>query len=250
MCLIALSFSARPDRPLLVAANREEAFHRPALAPHLQPGEPRVVCGIDQTAGGTWLGVNQHGLLVAVTNRPKRLVPAAPRSRGLVCRELLMAISASEAHRRGIEILESDACAGCNFLFVDSSQGWVIHAGDVLESIVLSPGLHLLSNGDLNAPHDGRLNRVRGLWREELAGDANGFVAWGEQVCRLGPGPAGEPPIVLRKEGRGTVSSSLVVVTPTTSEATYRHASGPPDRVPYLDFSPVLREVLAPDSAR
>ncbi len=250
MCLIALSFSARQDRPLLVAANREEAFHRPALAPHLQPGQPRVVCGIDQTAGGTWLGVNQHGLMVAVTNRPKRIVPLAPRSRGLVCRELLTATSAAEAHRRGIEILERDACAGCNFLCVDQGEGWVIHAGDVLESVALSPGLHLLSNGDLNDPHDGRLNRVRDAWRAELSGDANGFVAWGEQVCGLGPGPAGEPPIVLRKERRGTVSSSIVAVTPAASESIYRHASGPPDLTPYLDFSPVLREVLAGDSAR
>jgi len=249
MCLIALSFAARPDQPLLLAANREEAFHRPALAPHFQPGAPRVICGIDQTAGGTWLGVNQHGLLVAVTNRPKRLVPLAPRSRGLVCRELLSAQSAAEAHRRGIEILERDACAGCNFLCVDASQGWVIHAGDVLESIALSPGLHLLSNGDLNDPHDDQLNRVRDAWREELASEATEFVAWGEQVCSLGPGPAGEPPIVLRKEGRGTVSSSIVAVTPTASDALYRHASGPPDLTPYLDFSPVLREVLAADAA-
>ena len=35
----------------------------------------------DLEAGGTWLGVNGHGVLIAVTNRHKVDVPAQPRSR-------------------------------------------------------------------------------------------------------------------------------------------------------------------------
>ena len=58
---------------------------------------PRVVCGIDRQAGGTWLGVNQFGLLVVVTNRPKALAPLEPRSRGLLCRDLLDRRNARDA---------------------------------------------------------------------------------------------------------------------------------------------------------
>ena len=89
MCILAIQYRAAKDAPVLLAHNREERLDRPSLPPRIQSGKPRVVCGIDRKAGGTWLGVTQHGLAVAVANRPKAVVPAEPRSRGLLCRELL-----------------------------------------------------------------------------------------------------------------------------------------------------------------
>ena len=89
MCTMAILYRVARGTPILVAANREERFDRPTQYPKIQSGSPRVVCGIDRRAGGTWLGVNQFGLFCAVTNRRKANVPAEPRSRGLLCRELL-----------------------------------------------------------------------------------------------------------------------------------------------------------------
>ena len=71
MCTLAILYRVARNTPILLAANREESFSRPTQYPKIQPGVPRVVCGIDRQAGGTWLGVNQFGLLVLVTNRPK-----------------------------------------------------------------------------------------------------------------------------------------------------------------------------------
>ena len=89
MCTLAILYKTAKNAPILVAANREEFFERPTLPPKIQSGSPRVICGIDQRAGGTWFGVNQHGLFATVTNRPKNVVPRDPRSRGVLCRELL-----------------------------------------------------------------------------------------------------------------------------------------------------------------
>ena len=66
MCLLALQYQLVPDSPVLVAANREEYYDRPSLPPSIQSGKPRVLCGIDQRGGGTWLGVNQNGMFVGV----------------------------------------------------------------------------------------------------------------------------------------------------------------------------------------
>ena len=71
MCLLALQYKSVPEAPILVAANREEAYDRPSLIPAIQPGKPRVLSGVDARAGGTWLGVNQNGLFVGAANRPK-----------------------------------------------------------------------------------------------------------------------------------------------------------------------------------
>ena len=88
MCLLAIQYQLVPDAPILVAANREEFYERPSQPPSIQSGKPRVLCGIDAQAGGTWLGVNQHGLVIGVCNRRKMSSNYPSRSRGVLCREL------------------------------------------------------------------------------------------------------------------------------------------------------------------
>ncbi|HAC91986.1 MAG TPA: hypothetical protein DCF63_15380, partial [Planctomycetaceae bacterium] len=97
MCLMAVLYRLVPESPILVAANREEYYDRPAQPPSIQSGKPRVLCGMDQRVGGTWLGVNQHGMFVGLCNRRigtsvGEIVGA--RSRGLIARELLRCGSA------------------------------------------------------------------------------------------------------------------------------------------------------------
>src|SRR3982751_2461325 len=97
MCLLAIFFRVAEDAPLVVGANREEAYARGGLPPQLLDGETRAVAGLDPVAGGTWLGVNEHGVLVAVTNRRKSDLPVQPRSRGLLVRDLLACPTAAAA---------------------------------------------------------------------------------------------------------------------------------------------------------
>ena len=67
MCLLAVQYRLVPESPILVAANRDEFYDRPGTPPAIQSGKPRILGGVDQLAGGTWLGVNQHGLLNGVS---------------------------------------------------------------------------------------------------------------------------------------------------------------------------------------
>src|SRR5918912_1275394 len=73
MCLLALLYRVASDAPVVVGANREEFYARGGDPPQVLGGA--AVAGVDPLAGGTWLGVNAHGLLVAVTNRRKSSVP-------------------------------------------------------------------------------------------------------------------------------------------------------------------------------
>src|SRR5262245_33249274 len=117
MCLIALFFRVVEDAPLVVGANREEAFARGGEPPGLYDAAVRFVAGRDLVGGGTWLGVNEHGLLVAVTNRPKSDLPAQPRSRGLLARDLLASRrSARAAADLAALELGQNRYAGCNVL--------------------------------------------------------------------------------------------------------------------------------------
>ncbi|MHC4900514.1 MAG: NRDE family protein [Planctomycetota bacterium] len=219
MCLLVISYGAMDDAPVLVAANREERFDRAALPPHVQPGRPRILCGIDREAGGTWLGVNEHRLLVAVTNRPKANAPSQPPSRGLLCRGLLRCRTAAEAARHALPELSQRQYAGANYVCLDPTRAIAIHAGDRLDTREIEPGLHLMANGDLPPATVAE------------------FLARTAEVCAQGD-------IVVREPDRGTVSSDQIALTAAADAAVYRHAPGPPDRQSYDDYSQLLRGLL------
>ena len=83
MCVLALFLGDR----LIVAANRDEFLERPSAPPvELEPG---IAGGKDLQSGGTWLGINKHGLFVAVTNRHEPAPTADSTSRGLLAIEAL-----------------------------------------------------------------------------------------------------------------------------------------------------------------
>ncbi|MHC4318833.1 MAG: NRDE family protein [Planctomycetota bacterium] len=232
-----ISHGVAGDAPILVAANREERFNRPALPPQLQPGRPRVLCGIDRQAGGTWLGVNEHGLLVAVTNRPRTSPPPQPPSRGLLCRALLECPGAAEAAQRALEALGGGRYDGANYVCLDPQRAIAIHAGDRLGHREIEPGLHLMANGDLDDADDHRLARARTMIEAGPPTTAAEFLARTAEVCAHGD-------IVVREADRGTVSSDQVALTADGQDAVYRHAPGPPDRQPYDDYSQLLRGLL------
>ena len=52
MCLILVAWRAHPDYPLVVAANRDEFFARPAAEAGWWPDAPSVFAGRDLEAGG------------------------------------------------------------------------------------------------------------------------------------------------------------------------------------------------------
>ena len=55
MCLLALFYRVMEDAPIVVGANREEAYARGGEPPRALEGACRAVAGLDPHAGGTWL---------------------------------------------------------------------------------------------------------------------------------------------------------------------------------------------------
>src|ERR1700691_1210480 len=100
MCTLAVAVGVSPSIRLVVAANRDEMLARPAVPPFLWPGAPRVISPRDEVALGTWLGLNEHGLFVGVTNRAGAPPDRSLRSRGILVAESLRARSAAALHAR------------------------------------------------------------------------------------------------------------------------------------------------------
>jgi uncharacterized protein with NRDE domain len=242
MCLIALFFHVARDAPLVVGANREEFYSRGGEPPRLfADGPARFVAGRDPTSGGTWLGVNRHGVLAAVTNRRTSRRPDRPRSRGLLVRDLLACQTASKAAAAAVRELDGDRYDGCNVVCADAQGATVIQAGDWLRVRPLPIGLHVLTNGDVNDDGDARLTLAAELLEAARPRSAADCVAALRGVC--GRRQPDEPPICLHGADRGTVSSSIIVVRNPIRKGVYLHAQGPPDRTAFADYSELLRRL-------
>jgi uncharacterized protein with NRDE domain len=241
MCLLALFYRAVEDAAIVLGANREEFYARDGKAPQVLDLPVRAAAGVDPVAGGTWLGVNQYGVVVAVTNRPISHVPARPRSRGLLTRDLLGQPSAAAAAEYAVRELESKLYAGCNFLLADGKSAVVIHGGDWLRIRPLPPGLHLLANGDVNDEADARLAYALSVLQQAKYTQAEECVTALRRL--LGLREPGRPPVCLRLDDRGTVSSSILSLPQHLGDGKYLHAQGPPDLTPFADYSDLLKRL-------
>lgn len=91
MCTLAILRNVFLGRPIVVAANRDERFDRAAAPPSLTGDEVRVLAPKDLVAGGTWIGVNDRGILAAITDRASVPTVRGLRSRGELVRDALSA---------------------------------------------------------------------------------------------------------------------------------------------------------------
>lgn len=243
MCLLAIFFRGVPDAPLVVGANREEAYDRVGEPPQILDGTIRTVGGRDPVAGGTWLGVNERGVLAAVTNRPRSKVPASPRSRGLLVRDLLQCSSAGAAMDLAARALGTNRYAGSNVLCGDASNLFVIHAADWLRVRPLPPGIHVLTKHDIDDEKDPRIAHATGWLNQRSYTSEADCVAALRELC--GQTGNSAPPMCIRATDHGTVSSSILAIRQPLTRSTYLHAQGPPDHTAYEDYSHLFQELAS-----
>ncbi len=243
MCLLVLFFRVVDDAPLVAGANREEYYARGGEPPQILPGPVRAVGGRDPTAGGTWFGVNEHGVVAAVTNRPKSELPPKPRSRGLLVRDLLGCGTAKTAADLAAQELDKNPYAGCNVVCADKDSAYVLQSGDWLRVRPLPPGIHVLTAHDVNDGSDRRIGHSLWWLNQRAYTTARDCIAALKELCAQTGN--GDPPICLRGKQGGTVSSSIVALRFPLNRSIYLHAQGPPDRTPYQDYSALMTELAA-----
>jgi uncharacterized protein with NRDE domain len=244
VCTLAIYFQVSDDLPVVVAANRDEFYARPATAPAQLAGEPWIVAGRDLTAGGTWLGVNGHNLVAGILNRRSHHAPdPALRSRGQLCLDVLRAESVAGA-RMHVESAPGDGYNPFNLLIASAAAACVIGNGSgSMRSTVLTPGLHVLTNLELNDFECPRIAKSYGLFeaaRPLLRRDAiEALLAalraiLSDHSTPLDPRSDGPPNnLCMHSERFGTRSSSILIYVAAERRFRLWHADGAPCQVAY-----------------
>ncbi|SDG56136.1 Transport and Golgi organisation 2 [Limimonas halophila] len=248
MCTLVVLRQPGGRWPLLAAANRDEMRGRSWRAPGRHwPDRPHVVAGLDEAAGGSWLGVNDQGVLAAVLNRHGTLGRMDDkRSRGLLVLDALdhgNARSAAEALGRE----DPGRYQPFNLVVADRTDAyWLKHAGpDGTETErgrirveALPSGVSMLTAGNLNDATDPRIRRhlPRFLKAAPPDPDTDSWDSWTRLLGVRPPDHAADPREGMAFEtdsGFATLCSTLVALPAGQAPPVLRFADGPPDRAPF-----------------
>lgn len=243
MCIVVLNYDPTSDFPIMIGANREESTTRPISSPcidfgYLDEDVPmRIVAGQDfgsdgtMKTPGTWLGFNEPGLTVAITNRDDGVIHGIDQlhSRGVLCYDLLRQEDSLSAVKFAVDSLMNGRYGGCNYLIADFKTAWIVHARgpEDIRTEQIHPGLHVLTNLDINDPNDRRVNYIHSLNKKIQPHD---YLTSSE--------------ILITDPQWGTISSSIIEVSKENvyEKTIFMHSTtrpqGPGDYKVIMPFAP------------
>jgi len=207
MCLIALAHRAHRRWPLVIAANRDEFFARPARAAHWWDDAPDVFGGRDLQAGGSWMAITRGGRFAMVTNVRGFPEPAHARSRGALVADFVKGDAPPLEYARDVERARY---AGFH-LVCGEAGGVVAHVSSDEAARGLEPGIFAVSNApaaiDWPKIAYAREAMERALAADDIKGELMRFLT----TPRGGP-IENEVFVSVPEMGYGTRASTVVLV--------------------------------------
>jgi uncharacterized protein with NRDE domain len=247
VCTLIVAWLVFEEAPICVAANRDEASDRPSTPPAIREGNPRILAPRDERAGGTWLGYNDEGLLVAVTNR--WVAGEGDRSRGLLVDDALEASSAAAALEHVETELTARDYAPFHLLLADGEDCLLVENDPNIEGDhavhSLDPGVHVVVNVGFDGewfvppqrPDAGReqarnAERLRAVLQSRPGETAAEWTTRAGEL--LGDHEFG---VCIHRNGFGTRSSSLIRLG---EQPAFEFADGPPCETPYEALEDII----------
>jgi len=253
MCTLILLRRPGATWPLVLAANRDEMIERPWRPPGRHwPDRPEVLAGQDILAGGSWLGINDHGLVAGILNRFGSLGPApGQRSRGELVLEALDHADARDA-AAALAHLDPRAYRSFNLIIADNRDAfWLRHADPTGATPItieaIKPGLAMIAAGDLDDPETPRLRHFRPRFAAAAAPDpgSRDWQTWQDLLADDGSTGEDGPEGAMRfrtARGFATVSSALIALPAIGASGThpaFRFRTWQPAAEPWRDIAVV-----------
>jgi Transport and Golgi organisation 2 len=250
MCTVVLLRRPSHDWPLILGANRDEMLTRPWKAPARHwPDRPEVTAGLDELAGGTWMGVNDTGVVACILNRHGTLGPQdGKRSRGELVLEALDHADAKDAAAALYDI-SIRAYRPFNMIIADNRDAWWLALRDGATKMHLEripDGLSMFTAGERNDTSEARIATFLPKFEHAAPPDPSAGK-WDTWAGLMGATDAKDSPYHAMTfkldSGFGTSSSSLLAL-PSIDAAHDRKlrpqwlfAAGRPDSVAYVPLA-------------
>lgn len=175
MCVLAFAWNIHPHWRLLLIGNRDELHARPSAPLARWQDESGLIAGRDLEAGGTWMGVRGSARAAVVTNVRAPGNPHDGMSRGLLVTDFLRTDEGAARHADRLAA-QANRYRPFNLLVFDAGDARFVSNAPAVRRCAIDPGVHGLSNGDLDAawPKVGHAVAALHAW---LAAQTDDFAA-------------------------------------------------------------------------
>ena len=242
MCSIVILKKSENEWPLIIAANRDEMNNRKSLPPGRHwKDKLHIFAGKDLLAGGSWLGVNDSGVVAGIMNRKNCLGPMEnKKSRGEL---VLNALDHEDAVKSSNAIvkIQKDNYRGFNMFIGDNSNSYWIKSEETsldIECINISDGFSMITSHDRNDLNSSRIKNY--LPKFSLSREPNPTKnEWNDWEKLLGStysedGVPLSAMCIKTDMGFQTVSSSFIAIPSSKyklniNKPIFRYANGSPD---------------------
>jgi uncharacterized protein with NRDE domain len=245
MCTLVTAFRVVEGWPLVVAANRDERLDRPSSGLRVSTSKARrILAPRDEVKGGTWLGVNDQGLFVGITNRFGAGLDDSRDSRGLLVQEALEEPSAP-ALRERLSSLPPERFNAFHLYYADAQAAFFLWSdASVLHHEVLSPGVHVVTESSFGADPDARDAQVRSEYSALLSQGGASLVARLEQFLRQhGDNPRASVCVHAPEWNYGTRSSTILLMSDRVARSRLFWGEGHPCESSYVERTGLLTEL-------
>ena len=151
MCLLFFAYECHPSYRLILAANRDDYYHRPTASAQFWETHPWVLAGRDLEMLGTWMGITRSGRFAALTNfRDPSAQIIAPKSRGMLVSNFLCLNDSPEEYM--LEVANDRSRYNPFNLLVGDSSQLLYFNKQSSKALKLKSGIYGLSNHFLDTP--------------------------------------------------------------------------------------------------
>ncbi len=247
MCTVILLYKMNKKYPILCATNRDDYIERESGLPHLISKEPRIFAYLEKKFLGTNMGINEYGLFVILTNRPKDSKnDPKRRSRGLLLKDLLKLRSEEEV-REKVSSIGLGSYNSCNILFLTKRSGYIAR---ILEESIdiapVSPGVHILANGDMDDYHLHKVKRSKEIMKDLDFSKSDLFIKNVKKVLVDHiTGEDEKDAICIHTSNYKTLSSSIFGIGEDISDSFFYFTLGNPCQNEYMDFTKEFLKIFS-----
>ncbi len=260
MCTLIILFKLIRGYPIVALHARYVRRGSVEYPPRVIRGERLIFAPIDQRSQGTWIGFNDEGLLIAVTDQETGGRGGARRSRG---RLILEVLDRFEDAKSAADYLQQDevrrSYRRANFAVLDREEGWHIIWDERSLRRTLKEGVYAITNLTM-LPWVKRTGAIEETWRYARERELRAL----ELARDIDPtDPEGAFNKVLeiardhgRRRGRGSIcyhrpsgewfqsSATMVAVAERIEDSRIFYCPGNPCEGEFRDYSSLIGEAL------
>ena len=249
MCTVVLAAHVFEGHPLVVLANRDEDLDRASSPPRVWSasnaanGGRSFIAPRDDVAGGTWLGVNDAGVFVGITNRYLGPRDPARASRGTIVTEAL-ALGSARAIHEAMATVPASRHNGFHLVYADATDVLATASnGTHLAQLTLGRGIHTITERSFGAGNDGpRRARIHAAWTRRAPSDELDLPRLSQLLTEHDDADLLAATCIHVPGMRyGTRSGAAIAIAADRDRSRMLWAEGPPCTTPFapVDLSPL-----------